>query len=285
MRPARFPAECRPVGGRSLEPHLVPGEHRATAASARSANSVAAAESDSRSVSSAGTGHRCSSAARRPSRLVVRILTAAERERIASTVSAAALRTCSQLSSTSSLDRPSRAEARLSVMVIPACWVMPSTAATASGTTAGSVTAASSMTHTPSGKSGDDRAATSIASRVFPTPPTPVSVTSRCALSAVATSESSESLPMRRVVGGRRLPGVAPPVFSGGNSERKPAARTWDTSTGLTMSRSRRGPKASRSTPVKQLCGDAVDQDLTAVARRHHACGAVQHGAEVVLAT
>ena len=56
---------------------------------------------------------------------------------------------------------------------------MPTTAATASGTAAGSVTAASSKTQTPSGKFGADRPATSNASRVLPTPPTPVNVTNR----------------------------------------------------------------------------------------------------------
>ena len=56
---------------------------------------------------------------------------------------------------------------------------MPSTAATASGTAAGSVTAASSKTQTPSGNSSASRAATSIARRVLPTPPTPVNVTNR----------------------------------------------------------------------------------------------------------
>ena len=37
--------------------------------------------------------------------------------------------------------------------VLPGCWVMPSTAATASGTAAGSATAASSKNQTPSGNS------------------------------------------------------------------------------------------------------------------------------------
>jgi polysaccharide biosynthesis protein PslG len=53
------------------------------------------------------------------------------------------------------------------------------TAATASGTAAGSATAASSKTQTPSGNSSASRAATSVARRVLPTPPTPVKVTSR----------------------------------------------------------------------------------------------------------
>jgi len=84
--------------------------------------------------------------------------------------SAAASRTCSQLSITNSRTLPSSAAATLSLMFLPGCWVMPSTAATASG----SATAASSKTQTPSGNSSASRATTSVASRVLPTPPTPV---------------------------------------------------------------------------------------------------------------
>ena len=103
---------------------------------------------------------------------------------MASIRSAAASSTCSQLSNTNSRTRPSNAAATDSLTVLPGCWVMPSTAATASGTAAGSVTAASSKTQTPSGNSSASRAATSIARRVLPTPPTPVNVTNRCACSA-----------------------------------------------------------------------------------------------------
>ena len=58
---------------------------------------------------------------------------------------------------------------------------MPSAVAKAAGTDAGSVIGASSTIHTPSGNSLASSAATSMASRVFPTPPTPLSVTSRSA--------------------------------------------------------------------------------------------------------
>jgi len=47
---------------------------------------------------------------------------------------------------------------------------------TASGTAAGSATAASSKNQTPSGNSSARPAATSVARRVLPTPPTPVNV-------------------------------------------------------------------------------------------------------------
>ena len=168
-------------------------------AAARCMNRVAAAASTPLSTSSDGTGQSCSSATRKPSRLVARIFTVAERARIASIRSAAASRTCSQLSNTKSRDRPSNADATLPATLIPGCWVIPSTAATASGAAAGSVTAANSKSQTPSGNSSARCPATSSARRVLPTPPTPVNVTNRCARTASCTSASSDSLPTRLV--------------------------------------------------------------------------------------
>ena len=71
------------------------------------------------------------------------------------------------------------------------CGVMPSTVAIAAGTDAGSPTDASSTIHTPSGNSPATSAPTSSASRVLPTPPTPVSVTSRFDRTSSATSATS----------------------------------------------------------------------------------------------
>ena len=182
---------------------------------ARCRNRVAAGESTPASTSSEGTGQSCSSATRTPSRLVARIVTVAERARMASMRSAAASSTCSQLSNTSSRIRPSSAAATLSLTVLPGCWVMPSTAATASGTAAGSVTAASSKSQTPSGYSSASCVATSSASRVLPTPPTPVNVTSRCARSAASISRTSDSRPIKLVVAGRRFPGLVSSARNG----------------------------------------------------------------------
>ena len=90
-----------------------------------------------------------------------RSFTVADCARMASTRSAAASSTCSQLSNTNSRTLPSSAAATDSLTLLPGCWVMPSTAATASGTAAGSATAASSKNQTPSGNSSASRAATS----------------------------------------------------------------------------------------------------------------------------
>ena len=170
------------------------------------------------------TGHSCSSTTPSPSRLVAIIRTVEDCRRMASIRSAAASRMCSQLSNTSNRTRPSSAAATDSLTLLPGCWMMPRIAATASGTAAGSVTAASSKSHTPSGNSSASCEATSIARRVLPTPPTPVNVTSLRERTAVAISATSASRPIRLVAAGRRFPGVESSVRSGGKSVRSPGA-------------------------------------------------------------
>ncbi len=59
----------------------------------------------------------------------------------------------------------------------PRCAWTRSVAATVSHAASGSVTGASSQNHAPSGNSATTSAATCSASRVLPTPPTPVNVT------------------------------------------------------------------------------------------------------------
>ena len=98
---------------------------------------------------------------------------------MASIRSAAASRTCSQLSNTNSRTLPSSAAATLSAMVFPGCWVMPSTAATASGTAAGSATAAKFEKPNAVRELIDQPRCDLRARRVLPTPPTPVNVTNR----------------------------------------------------------------------------------------------------------
>ena len=84
---------------------------------------------------------------------------------------------------------------------------MPSTVAMAAGTDAGSPTDASSTIHTPSGNSPATSAPTSSASRVLPTPPTPVSVTSRFDRTSSATSATICSRPTSELSCCGRLPG------------------------------------------------------------------------------
>src|SRR6478752_3199003 len=84
--------------------------------------------------------------------------------------------------------------------LLPGCWAMNNTAATASGTAAGSATAPNSKTHTPSTNSPANCLATSKARQVLPTPPTPVNVTNRCECTAASISETSVSRPIKLVM-------------------------------------------------------------------------------------
>ena len=122
---------------------------------------------------------------------------------------------------------------------------MPSTAATASGTAAGSPTGASSITHTPSGKSSAERAADLQRESGLADPADtgqrhqPVRLERRLQLGEFA-SRGRRSW----CVGGRRLPGVAssgPQRWELGAQARRPGPGT--PRTGLAMSRSRLWPQ------------------------------------------
>ena len=75
----------------------------------------------------------------------------------------------------------------------------PSARATVTGTSSGSVIGARSTYHTPSPNSPASWAATWIASRVLPTPPAPVNVTSRFSASSSRTWVSCASRPTKLV--------------------------------------------------------------------------------------
>src|SRR6516162_9361884 len=228
------------------------------------------------------TGHTCSSGTQRPSRLVARIRTVAEWASMASIRSAAASRTCSQLSITNNRTLPSWAAAIDSLTVLPGCWVMPSTAATASGTAAGSDTAASSKTQTPSGNSSTRRAATAAASRVLPTPPTPVNVTNRCALTAAWTSSSSHSRPIKLVGAGPQIPRT--------RIQRPQRRKVCAQALCLNLehlNRSREIPQPPRSqideiNAAEQTRRRLGQQDLTTMSGGHHACSTIEHRSEVI---
>ena len=86
--------------------------------------------------------------------------------------------TCSKLSSASSSRRGRRYDSR-SVISWPAEVFRPSPAAIAGATRSAAETEASSRNRAPSAKPGPSRRAASTMSRLFPTPPGPVRVTSR----------------------------------------------------------------------------------------------------------
>ena len=89
-------------------------------------------------------------------------------------------------------------------------------------------------------------AATCSASRVLPTPPTPVSVTSRARPSAVATrGELVVAADERRELQ-RQVPGNASSDRSGGNSPRSPGCATWNTRSAARRSRRRCSPRSTQ---------------------------------------
>ena len=87
---------------------------------------------------------------------------------------------------------------------------------------------------------------------------------------------------MKLVVAARRFPGLASSARSGGNSVRNPAARTWNTSTGVGRSRNRRGPRSTQIDAAEQTRRRLGQQDLTAMPGGHHPRRAIEHRTEVV---
>ena len=204
-----------------------------------------------------GTGHNCSAPTRSPSREVAMTFTVAVRARIVSISSAAASRRCSQLSKIISKRRPESASAMLSVTDRPAWGVTPNPVATTSATAAGSPRGASSISHTPSGNSGTSSAATWRARRVLPTPPTPVKVTRRWVRTSVTSSSMAPARPTKLVVWTDRFPGTASRVRKGGNSTRRPSARTWKIRCTPERSRKECRPRSIRTT--SSATNSAVD--------------------------
>jgi hypothetical protein len=155
-------------------------------AAARSANSRTASTPRivSRSAPAAGTARGGTGTSRspsipRPSRLVAKIASRSHDRASTAASAAAPASRCSQLSSTSSSCLPRKSSTSASRVLWPGRAVTENTAATASSTPAGSRTGASSHSHAPSPNRGATRAAACSASRVLPTPPGPVSVTTR----------------------------------------------------------------------------------------------------------
>ena len=118
------------------------------------------------------------------------------RRSVCATVAHASTR-CSQLSRTSRTSR-SRRCSTTSSMYGSACHSrMPNTSATAWMTRAGSLTAASSTSHTPSRYAPISDEAASIASRVLPVPPGPVRVRARAPCRSRSIWRTSRSRPTK----------------------------------------------------------------------------------------
>ena len=192
---------------------------------------------------SAGTGYSTSPWMRNSSRLVTSSVRLGQRDRSVES-SGAASTTCSMLSRSRSISRS------------PMCSARPSLAPTVSdiawSTSAGSRTAASPTQKTPALYSGTSVAAASMASRVFPEPPGPVSVTSLAPpWTLSSTAARSRCRPMKELAGRGRF--VFEIVLSGGNR----SSPSWKIATGSSMSFSRCSPSAMSATARRLLASQA----------------------------
>ena len=159
---------------------------------------------------SGSTSHSASPVMPSGSLLVARIRSRRHSPSTRSANAAADSITCSQLSRISSVSRsriaamsrsvgsafgapPSRASRR------------PSPASVACATSPSAPMAASSTSQAPSGRSPSSVRAVSVASLVFPEPPGPIRVVSRCSAMSSRTTATSASLPTKLVSSARRL--------------------------------------------------------------------------------
>ena len=170
--------------------------HR-SASRARSANRVTASLPAARGCSR----YFASPATLSGSLLVASTCTSSAESSNARHSSAAAPSRCSQLSRTKSSWRRASAVQSESIGDSEGFCGSPMMAATVAGTSEPSWTAPSSTSQAPSANRQPTVRATSPANRVLPTPPTPATVTIRCALSRSATSAASTTRPTKLVSG------------------------------------------------------------------------------------
>ena len=169
---------------------------------------------------SGATIHTTSPGTPSDSRLVARIRRPGQRPSNPAASSAQAPTTCSQLSSTISNDWSASHSASAASDLPGLAAVRPIASATAAATAARSPTEPRSANATVPAERARRRRATSIASRVLPTPPGPVSVTSRDRCNSSRTSATARSRPTKLVngtgsqsrrSGSPRTPGSGPP--------------------------------------------------------------------------
>ena len=240
-----------------------PGE----AARARSTKSLPEGEARSSSSedervvegsASGGTGCSISPRTLRGARLVTSTVRPGHAATRPATSGAASSR-CSRLSSTRR-NRPSLSlSVRASYGVRPSLTAAPSEPSTAGITSAGSSIGASPTKATPSGKSPEasEARAASTARRVLPTPPVPVSVSSRTPGRAnrSATSPSSRSRPTSDVAGyGSAVDAARGGTVAGGVS---PACRAAPPRPGTAPSSEARAssPRFRASARALTVCG------------------------------
>ncbi len=159
-----------------------------------------------------------------------------------------ASRRCSQLSRTNNDCFTRRNPRTLSSSETSARCTAPRVAATTCKRASASPAAASSHIHAPSRKPDNVSAATCSASRVFPTPPTPVSVINRSVSNDAATAATSSSRPTKLVNWNGRLFGNSVNEGTDGNASTKWDPRTWNRRSGRLRSRRRCSPRSTNPT-------------------------------------
>ncbi len=203
-------------------------------------------------TASVGTAYTCSPWSWRRSRLVTRIF-GPTMSRTRAISPATSGNRCSALSRRSSARLPDRRSARRSPSARPGCSSTPSAWAREETRSLASLSGANDTHQTPSTYGSDASAAAWSASRLFPVPPGPVSVTrrgsSRCRRST--TSASSGSRPRNGVAGEGRF--VSWRLRSGG----KTLPPSWYTRSGAARSLKRCSPRSIRSSPSSNAAVDA----------------------------
>ena len=161
-------------------------------------------------AASGSTSHSASPVMPSGSLLVARIRSRRHSPSTRSANFAADSITCSQLSRISSASRSRIAAISRSVgsaFGAPPSRASrsPSPASVACATSPSAPMAASSTSQAPSGRSPSSVRAVSVASLVFPEPPGPIRVVSRCSATSSRTTATSASLPTKLVSSARRL--------------------------------------------------------------------------------
>ena len=198
-----IPSSCRQISAIAHALSSLRRQPRSTRP-ARSMNRRVAAGSES-----VGTSQRISPRIASGMRLVARIESDEHAPSSAEATRATSPTRCSQLSITSSACRSRRNAIAVSSSPRPGSGCKPSVCTSVDATAPPSSSPASSTHHTPPGKLPALRAAASIASRVLPTPPAPVSVNRRADDTLAATASRADSRPISVVSCAGRLCGVS----------------------------------------------------------------------------
>ena len=214
---ARWPTGSRRAAGRCRRPPRICTalkRRSGRARRARSRNNLIASNPSSASTSttsscagtdSDGTRHVTSPDSPSGSRLVARTTRFGQASRNDSITAAASATRCSQLSNTISVGAPANRSLAISIAGREPSSFAPIAASSVEPIASGSRNGARSTHHTPPGNPSSRFAPTRTASLVLPTPPDPVSVTSRSRPSSSRTAASSATRPINGVVSVGRL--------------------------------------------------------------------------------